>query len=201
MNERITLPPETVERPTGGVVELHWAGLFGGIAVAVGTWVLLTTLGLAFGLSAFDAKDSMSAVRNFGIGTGIWTIVVSMVSLFAGGVVAARTSGILDRPSGAIHGAVLWSLATILSVVLVGSVVRSAAVGMVQTAGVAVGAAAHGAGDVGAALGIDAKDLIAPLNERLRSEGKPEMTPAQLQAALQSATGTRREPSATDRRA
>ena len=39
-------------------------------------------------------------------------------------------------------------------------------------------------------MGIDANELVAPLNERLRAEGKPAVTPEQLQAVTQSVTGT-----------
>jgi len=173
-----------------GTVKLSWGGLIGGIVVAVGAWMLLTTLGLAVGLSSFDPNDPLSTVETVGIGTGIWSMVVSIIALFTGGVVASRASGILDHVSGAIHGAVLWSLATMLSVVLVGSAVRSVASGVIQSAGAAVTAAAGAGGGVNQVLGIDANDLIAPINDRLRAEGKPTVTPAQAQAVLQSVTAT-----------
>jgi hypothetical protein len=196
MNENVVLAPEATATPAPAVatpapvsvVKLSWAGLIGGIVVAVGVWVLLTVLGLAVGLSSFDPSGTMPSAKTLGIGTGIWSIAVSMIALFVGGLVGARTSGILDRPTGALHGAVLWSLATILSIALIGGVVRNVVRGAVSSAGMAVESGAQG-GAMSQGVGIDATELIGPLNQRLRAEGKPTMTPAQLQAILQSATG------------
>jgi len=182
MIDNIALVPDAAAVPLR-TVRLSWGGLFGGIAVAVGAWLLLTALGLAVGLSSFDPNDPMASV---GFGAGIWSIIVSIIALFLGGLVASRTSGIPDRVIGVIHGAVIWSLATILSVLLVASAVR----GVVRTAGAAAGTAAGAAATTGVglsqALGIDANDAIGPINERLRAEGKPTVTPAQVQAVVQS---------------
>jgi hypothetical protein len=174
------------ERPP----KLSWAGLFGGIAVSVGVWLLLTALGLAINLSGVEPTDSLSSLKGIGIATGIWSLVVWVVALFAGGVVAARTAGILDRPSGAIHGAVLWALASILSIMLVGGVIRSVVRGAMETAGTAATAAAGGGSELAQTMGLDMNEIIAPMNERLRAEGKPIVTPPQVQAALRGVTMT-----------
>src|SRR5690349_14919798 len=99
----------------GPPVKLSWAAIFGGTIVALGLWVLLCSLGLALGLSAIDPANPGSA-RAAGIGTGVWSLVAPLIALFIGGMVASRTAGIVDRVGGAIHGAVLWSLATIVGV-------------------------------------------------------------------------------------
>lgn len=168
-------------------VKLSWGALLGGLFVALGVWLLLTVLGLAVGLSAIDPNHPAS-VKTAGITTGIWSLLVPLVALFVGGIVAARTAGIVDRPTGAIHGAVLWSLATLLGVVLTGAVVR----GVIQTAGSIAGSAAATMGAEGPriaqGLGIDTSDLLAPINDRLMSEGKPPLEPEQLQAAIRDAT-------------
>lgn len=190
MNEVIMVTPSAGEASAERDVRLHWGSLIGGIAVALGVWLLLTFLGLAVGLSSLDPRDSMSAVRDVGIGTGIWTIVVSVISLFVGGLIAAKTAGFLDRKTGAIHGAVLWALATILSVILVGGVVRDVVRGTLNTAGAAVNAASQAGGDVGQMLGIDANTLLAPINERLAAAGKPTLTSEELAAALEAAAGS-----------
>lgn len=169
------------------VVKLSWGALLGAMVVALGVWLLLTVLGLAIGLSAID-PDHPASAKTAGMTTGIWSLVVPLVALFIGGVVAARTAGIVDRSAGAIHGAVLWSLATLLGVVLTGAVLR----GVITSAGgMAVPAAAamqHG-GAPGAARGlaIDTSDLVGPINERLMSEGKAPLRPEQLQAVIRDA--------------
>jgi hypothetical protein len=198
MDENVVLAPEAYVPPFAApvpVVKLSWAGLFGGIVVAVGLWLLLTALGLAVGLSSVSPSDSMNAMRNLGIGTGIWSLVVSIVALFVGGLVASRTSGILDRPAGAIHGAVLWALATVLSIALVGGIVRNVVRGAFNTAGLALNAVTEQGGPgigqamgLGLGTGIDTDDMTTTINERLRAENKPAMTPEQLQSITQSTT-------------
>lgn len=170
----------------GRGVRLSWGALLGGIVVALGVWLLLTVLGLAIGLSAIDPSQPASA-RTAGLTTGIWSLVVPLVALFVGGLVASRTAGIVDRPAGAIHGAVLWALATILSILLMGFVVRNIVGGAAAAVGSAASAASTGAPVVTQALGIDARDVVAPLNERLRAEGKPTVRPEQLEAAVRDA--------------
>ncbi|HSP78745.1 MAG TPA: hypothetical protein VLQ93_09465 [Myxococcaceae bacterium] len=182
-------------------VKLSWGAIFGGTFVALGVWVLLYTLGLAIGLSAIDQEESIGGMLTPGVGTGLWTLITPIIALFVGGLVASRTAGIVDRSAGALHGAVLWGLTTVLAVVLVSWGVRAvvnAAVGVGRTAvGVAGGAIAGaaqgvvlGGPDVIQALGINTQDLLAPVNERLVAEGKQPVTAAQLQTALQSAVST-----------
>ncbi|MBN9688027.1 MULTISPECIES: hypothetical protein [unclassified Corallococcus] len=173
----------------GSAYKLSWGAIFGGTFVALGVWILLYTLGLALGLSSVNPADASSA-KSAGIFTGIWSVIVPLVALFVGGVVAARSAGIVDKAGGAMHGAVLWGLTTLLGVMLVGMLVSNvvgavfnvgkAAVGAGGTA--AVGAVAGG-GDAAKAFGLDANDALAPVNKRLREEGKPTITANQLEAA------------------
>jgi len=182
-------------------VKLSWGAVFGGTFVALGVWVLLYTLGTAVGLSAIDREESLGRILTPGVGTGLWTLITPIIALFVGGLVAARTAGIVDRTSGALHGAVIWGLATVLAVVLAAWGVRAvvnAALGVSRTAvGVAGGAIAgvaqgvvQGGPDIVRALGINTQDLLAPVNERLMAEGKEPVTAAQLETALQSAAST-----------
>jgi hypothetical protein len=178
----------TVEPTPPRLVKLSWGGLIGGIFVAVGVWLLLSALGLAVGLSSFEPSDTMHRVKSVGIGTGIWSLVVSIIALFVGGLVASRTSGIIDRPTGAIHGAVLWSLATILSIVLVGGVVRSVVRAAANAAGLEVSVGNEQVENASPAeLGIDTTTLVGPVTDRLRAEGKTPASPSEIQTSLQSA--------------
>lgn len=171
------LPERVVPRP---VVKLSWGSILGGLVVALGVWLMLTVLGLAIGLSAVDPNQP-ATLKTAGMTTGIWSLVVPLVALFVGGVVASRTAGIVDRPAGAIHGAVLWAFATIIAVVMTGAVVR----GIADLAGSIGGTAASAIGSQ--APSIDATDLVGPINDRLAAEGKPPIAPEQLQAAMRDA--------------
>jgi hypothetical protein len=110
-------------------VKMSWGSIFAGLIVALGAWILLSVLGLAIGLSSIDLNQQAS-LRSAGMVSGIWSLVVPFVALLVGGLVASRTAGVVSRPTGAIHGVVLWALATIASLALVGYVAR----GVISTA-------------------------------------------------------------------
>ncbi len=183
--------PVTSEPLYRDAARVSWGAIIAGLVVALGAWVLLTILGLAVGLSSVDPSHPAS-LRTGGMVSGIWSLVVAFVALLIGGLVSARTAGIVTRPTGAIHGLVLWALATIASLWLAGLVVR----------GVVTAAAGLGADVVGAAgsvastatkgggletLGIRPDDLLGPVNDKLRAEGKPQVTAQQLDATLKDA--------------
>lgn len=186
---RLTPTDEEVVPVYRTPVKLSWGAILGGLVVALGVWLLLETIGLAAGLASVDPANPIS-LKHAGIGTGIYSLIVPLVSLLVGGLVAARTAGIVDRTAGALHGAVLWALSLLATLVLVGFVVRgvvSAALGI--TGGVAGEVMQAGPG-MGHALGIDENDLLGPVNQRLRAEGKPAVTANELRAATHDAMRT-----------
>jgi len=150
---------------------------------AAASWLLLHAFGLALGFSQLEPADP-SSLRALGIGSGIWTVVCSMISLFAGGVVTARAAGLLGRSNAALHGIVLWGVTTVGALALLLSVVGSMARGItgvaVETATITQSAAPAAT----QAMGMSAQDLLMPINERLRAAGKPEVSAQQLDAAL-----------------
>ncbi len=166
---------------------VSWGAIFGGTAVALGVWAMLFALGLAVGLSGIHPNES---VRGEALFTGIWSILAPLIALFAGGYVAARLAGFADRTTGALHGAVLWGL-TLLIGGFVMTTAMSTAVGGVATVGrAAVTGAVGGVGQVGKVLGIQTDDLLAPVNQKLRAQGKSPVTSEQLSQAVQSAAQT-----------
>lgn len=170
---------------------ISWRAITAGAIVSVGLWILLHVMGLAAGLTSID-PNSPGSLRAAGIGTGIWSTVASLLALFAGGVLAGRIAGPVDRLGGALHGAVLWGLTTIAGLFLViwaaGVVVQGAArVGssVVSAAGNMAGLA--DSSDPMEALGLKSSDLLAPLNQKLQEQGKPAITPDQVQSAVKEA--------------
>jgi len=178
------------------MVKLSWAAIFGGVFVALGVTVLLVSVGLAIGLSAINPAHPASA-KAAGIGTGIWTLIVPIVALFFGGLVASRTAGPVDRVSGTIHGAVLWGLTTLMAVMAtfwvmsgLGGLAMKATTGAVGMVGQTGAMAAQQGGSLATTLGVDENDLLTPVNNRLRAQGKPTVTPAQLESASKDAVNT-----------
>lgn len=194
---------QRIEAVPGVPFKLSWGAIFGGTFVALGVWVLLYALGLAMGLSSVDPADPSSA-KAAGIGTGIWSLISPLIALFAGGVVASRTAGVMDKMGGALHGVVLWGVTTLAGVIVMGMALSSllgtvfnvgkaavSATGNV-VASAASGAAAQGdnAGNLARSFGLNAEDALAPINQRLQAEGKPPITADQLQASTKDVINT-----------
>jgi hypothetical protein len=181
--------PAVVGRPlTSAPYTLSWGAIFGGAVAALGVGVLLHSLGLALGLTSINPQN-LGSVRGSGLFLGIWGLFSSLVALFVGGFVAARGAGAFTRPAGVLHGLVMWGLTVIAGVWLMGNIASAAFSGVAQLGKAAGDAVAGIVGEPSqrpelmTRIGITSSDVIAPLNERLRAEGKPQITPVQLQMA------------------
>ncbi len=111
-----------VTTPYGTVAKVSWGAVIAGTMIAIIVAVLLELLGLAIGLFTLDIATEQNPVSGYGIGTMIWWILSMIIALFAGGWVTARFAGLQRVFDGALHGLVTWSLATILSFVLLTNV-------------------------------------------------------------------------------
>ncbi|WP_375767352.1 hypothetical protein NR798_37590 [Archangium gephyra] len=180
-------------------MKVSWGSIFAGVVTALGLWALLYSLGLALGLSSINPQDAGSA-KSSGIFTGIWGLISPLIALFVGGIVAGRCAGVQTKASGGIHGMVMWGLTTLVGLWLLGNLVSALAGGLFsvgKTAAQATGATvaagasqAGGLGQVAKSFGLDANDALRPVNERLRAEGKPQVTANQLEAATKDVVQT-----------
>jgi hypothetical protein len=167
---------------------MKWSAVFAGAILGIGLWILLQTLGVGIGLASVDV-DEAGNLRGIGIGTGIWSLIAPLIAMFLGAYLAGRLAGTFSRKVGAMHGSVVWALATLVGLWAMLSLVGAMAHGAMRVGGAAVSAGTSvvsGAASAGAsaqpmeALGIDANDLLGPINERLQREGKPPITAKQL---------------------
>lgn len=192
----VAISPEIIDAERRGALtgivpaKLSWGALFGALFVSLGVFALLMSIGLAVGLTAINPSQPASA-KGAGIGIGVWSAISSIIALFVGGLLASRTAGIVDRTVGAVHGAVLWGLGTVLTIFLLVSAVRVVGGGVanlgaavISAGGVGAQAAATGGDELAQALGISTNDLAAAVNQRLRREGKPPVSPAQMQSTV-----------------
>ncbi|MBX7113133.1 MAG: hypothetical protein K1X64_02275 [Myxococcaceae bacterium] len=179
----------------GPPLRLSWPAIFGGAVAALGLWAMLYTFGLALGLSTVNPNDPGS-VKSSGIFTGIWSLLSPLIALFLGGMVASRGAGMMTRLGGALHGLIMWGLTTLVGAWLLSYVVGTLVSGVASVGKTAVEAGSQvvsgaaresgGLGELARTFGLDADDALAPLNQRLREEGKPVITAEQLRAATQS---------------
>jgi hypothetical protein len=125
-------------------MRISWGGVFGGVLAGLGTLLLLTTLGVAIGISAVDPNSpDGSAV---GTGAALWTALTLLIALFIGGWASTRLSMLWERTTAFFEGALVWVLSVIMILYLaangIGLVARGAfnVVGQVaETASSAMG--------------------------------------------------------------
>lgn len=194
----------TTDRPVMGgpalTKRISWSAVFAGVLVAVVTQMLLTLLGLGIGLGSLDTVEEQNSTAGLGIGTAIWYIVSSLLSLFAGGWVAGRLASAPRMFDGVIHGVLTWSLVTLFTVYLlttaVGRIiggVGSLVSGIAKTAGSGIAAAAPGLADQAQeqlkknGVDIDLNDLKGEISQVLRETGKPGLRPEALERQAEQA--------------
>jgi hypothetical protein len=94
---------------------VRWGPILAGLLMALGTFLLLSTLALAVGvLAAPSGTDAGDA----GAAAGIVSAVIALVSFFVGGFVAARTAAIGGRATGALNGFLVWALGILVILIL-----------------------------------------------------------------------------------
>ncbi|WP_207482380.1 hypothetical protein [Arenibaculum pallidiluteum] len=114
---------------TGTHRRVSWGALFAGVVLALALQLLLSLLGVGVGLSTIDPTQAggTPAASSLGIGAGIWWTLSYMVSLAAGGYVAARLAGVVVKGDGMIHGVLTWALALMVSAYLLTSALGTVA--------------------------------------------------------------------------
>jgi hypothetical protein len=180
-------PPLVTAERSAIVSPIGWSAILAGAAVAVGVWLVLHMLGIGIGLTAIDPDDA-GTLRGVGIGAGVWSAIAPLIALFIGGLVAGRVAPTINTANAAIHGAVVWAITGIATLLLLATAVSSAVQGAAATGRAAI--EATGAADTGLAfedLGITSQDLVEPINKRLAAEGLPTVTAESLEAAARDA--------------
>ena len=137
---------------------VSWGAIFAGTAIAFGLQFLLGLLGIAIGASVFDPVNP-AGFADWGIGTGLYIVITQIISLIAGGFVAARLAGIPKNTTSLIHGAVVWATVSFVTAYMV----VTGAGALIGGATGALGTLAQGTGNaVQAVLPDDLSALPTP---------------------------------------
>jgi hypothetical protein len=168
-------------------VTISWGAVMAGAIASLAIWVMLYTLGLALGLSAVDPSDPRS-LSSSGVFTGVWGLITPLIALFVGGMIAGAAARVTTKTGGVVHGLVMWAVTTLVGAWGLAMVLSTVVQGVASVGKEAMAAGAEAMID-GANLavvsGVDAEQILRPVNERLAAEGKPAITPDQLQTAAQ----------------
>jgi hypothetical protein len=85
---------------------VSWGALLSGAMVAVAVLVLLSVLGAATELTAYNR----STTRQLEVGGAIWAVVSTLIALFVGGYVTSQLAVGESRTEAAIYGVILWGV-------------------------------------------------------------------------------------------
>lgn len=170
--------PALAVESAAAVKRMSWGAVLAGAVVALSVQLLLSLLGLGIGLATVDpAAGDTPGAASFGIATGIFYAIVTLISLFAGGWVAGRLAGMPVRTDGLLHGLVTWSVAMLLLLYVVTTTVGallSGTLGIVsstlQAAGQGVQAAAGAA--AGSGIGDEAMSKLERQAEQLLGDAQ-----------------------------
>ena len=174
-----TLIEDTERRPL-----ISWGAVLAGLAFVVAATWLLVILGSAIGLSVADATDAEAVGQGLGIGAIVWMLVTAFVAYFLGSLLTARLAGKSERAVGMLHGVTLWSVGTVLMLVLGTWGVRgliqtgTSAISTAVSAGASIGGAGAEAGGPEAG-GLADSPLMTTVQARIKREIAAALTEAQ----------------------
>lgn len=96
---------------------VRWGPIWAGLLMALGIHVVLSAIGLAVALGAYDPASPVfgQQVANT---LAIWTAISAIIALFVGGFVAGRMGAVLGLRNGLVQGSVVWALALLFMLVL-----------------------------------------------------------------------------------
>jgi hypothetical protein len=120
------------------IVPVHsriaWGPVMAGAVLALATYLLLTLVGTALGLSIHGRVSD----RGLAIGAVVWAVITTAWSLFVGGFVASQFTTGENKIEGAVYGFIVWAVVFAMIVSLLAAGVRAgfgAMVGVANTAG------------------------------------------------------------------
>ncbi len=98
---------------------VRWGPIVAGLITTLATMLVLSVLGLAIGLSAFEPAETGRST--YSTAAAIWGAVSAVIAFLAGGWLAARASAPGGLGVGALNGFLVGAAAIALTIWLVGS--------------------------------------------------------------------------------
>lgn len=192
---RIYDNPSTVAVATGSTSSqrISWAAVFAGVVIALVVHLMLTMFGTGIGFSTVDPMQyDTPSVKALSFGAGLWWVVSSLLSLYAGGWTAGRLAGVPREKDSMLHGVLTWGVTTLVSAYLVtslvgslfaatGNVVKGVAGGASQMVSAVAPGLANKAQDELQQRGINLDSLKNEALKTLRQTGKPALQPEAMQ--------------------
>ncbi len=159
---------------------VSWGAIFAGAVLALATQLVLTLLGLSIGLATIDPVAGQSPTAGgLGIGAGIWMMISTIISLFAGGYIAGRLGGTFN---GWIHGLITWGACTVLTLMLLTSAIG-------RLVGAASGLTRFAAQQMPQATQVQIPAQLQQMLNQLQAQQSGQPLPPQAEQAVDTAAG------------
>lgn len=113
-----------------GFSRVSWSAVVAGVAAALSAEVILNFLGIGLGLTSLDL--SANTLFKAGVESIIWLVLSGIITMGLGGVVAGVISNSSSVKNRMLHGLLVWSFATLITVATI-----------TTTAGMMVGGASN----------------------------------------------------------
>jgi len=177
--------------------QISWGAIFAGWVLAASVALLLYQVGAAIGLTVIDpAKDEEVVTRGFSYGAGFWVVLTWVVSLFLGGLFAARLAARPDKTVGMLHGMTVWGVTIIATLLLGAAGIAGIARGGASliSGGVSLGASAasaassSGSGGSQTSLGLEA-EIKQSISQTLAGAGGGNVPQATINQAMNQLDG------------
>lgn len=131
MTEHETVGPEDLYPVRSRV---SWGAIFAGAVMALATYLILTLLGAAIGLTVSDRVNT----DNLQTGGAIWAVASTIIALFFGGWVTTQCTVGENKLEAVVHGVITWGLVLALLLGLLGMGVRAGFSAMAGMAGLGI---------------------------------------------------------------
>lgn len=106
------------------ISRINWGAIFAGTFIAILFQLFFGLLGLAVGLSVLSPGQAISP-QSVGIGTVIWLVIVTLISVFIGTFAAGRYASFQSKFDGIFHGITTLAFLTVMSLFLFTSGISS----------------------------------------------------------------------------
>ncbi len=168
----------------GALSRISWGAILAGIFIALITMIALNLLGLSIGANTINPTTEVNPTEGLGTGAVIWLAATTLISMFLGGFVASRLSGVLNDFEGILHGLVAWAVVGLISLALLTSSVGSIINGLSNAIGAGLGAAGQAISEVSPEVAqmLDVQNFTMEgiqndVRELMRETGNPALQP------------------------
>src|ERR1700684_129117 len=151
MEQAIRQPAQVADTVEPSVPGVSWAAVLAGAAASCALTLVLLSFGMGMGFSVVSPwGNSGVSATTFKIGTGLYFVVMAMISSAVGGYLAGRlrtkwvgiqSTEVLFRDTA--HGFLAWAAASVLGAVLLASPASSLVGGTLAGATQAASHASH----------------------------------------------------------